>query len=72
MTADTLWTALQIVVPFVAFGTLLLGGASSTMSRWFGRARRPLGSRRRIRPVLAEAPAHAPAKRSRAHARRAA
>ncbi len=72
MTADNVWTVLQIVVPFAAFGTLLIGGASSTVSRWFGRTRRPLGSRRRIRPLLAGAPAHTPAKRARPQVRRAA
>ena len=61
MTTDTVWTALQIAVPFAAFGALLIGGASSSVGRWLGRGRRPLGIRKGSRPLIAAARARAAA-----------
>ena len=58
MTTDTVWTALQIAVPFAAFGVLLIGGASSTVGRWLGRGRRPFGNRKGSRPLLSAVHAH--------------
>ena len=47
MTADTVLTMLQIVIPFALFGALMVGGASPSVARWLGRPRRPFRFARR-------------------------
>ncbi len=60
-----LTTVLQIALPSAVFGAVVIGGASSTLARWFRARRRPfrLGRRNRaVTPLPAPDFSHAPAR----------